>query len=463
MSSEPIISLRGTGKCYHLYDKPSDRLKQMVANRLSGSAGRKFYREHWALRGVDLDIARGETVGIIGQNGSGKSTLLQLICGTLTPTEGEVRVQGRIAPLLQLGAGFNPEFTGRENVMLNATILGLGEEEIEARFDDIVAFADIGEMLERPVKLYSSGMYARLAFAVAINVDPEILVVDEALAVGDEGFQVKCYSRIRQLRESGATVLFVSHSRSTIIEICDRAILLDSGHKLQDGAPKPVMAAYQKLLFAPETDRAAIRRALECGDGAVAAQREDFGQVAAVAPVEINDDISAYDSSLEAIEIEEWPCRGARISDPCIRTADGRKVNVLVPGTTYVYEYTVEFQREAYGVWFGMLTKTITGLEIAGIASHPTQSSIDEVGAGARLRVRFRFNAALTPGTYTFNAGCFGIIDGIEVHLHRLIDAVVFRIAAAGDGRRISGYFDIWSKGATCTVELLTADAGVAN
>ena len=184
MSSDAIISLRGAGKCYRLYDKPSDRLKQMVANRLPGAKRRTYYREHWALRGIDLEIDRGETVGIVGQNGSGKSTLLQLVCGTLTPSEGDIRVAGRIAPLLQLGAGFNPEFTGRENIGLNAAILGLTTEEIDARFDDIIAFADIGDMLDQPVKLYSSGMYARLAFAVAINVDPEILIVDEALAVG---------------------------------------------------------------------------------------------------------------------------------------------------------------------------------------------------------------------------------------------------------------------------------------
>ncbi|MBR1133262.1 ABC transporter ATP-binding protein [Bradyrhizobium iriomotense] len=455
MSSEPIISLRGVGKCYNLYDKPTDRLKQMLANRLPG-ARRKFYREHWALRGVSLDIASGETVGIIGQNGSGKSTLLQLICGTLMPTEGEVRVKGRIAPLLQLGAGFNPEFTGRENVALNAAILGLSAEEIDARFDDIVAFADIGEMLERPVKLYSSGMYARLAFAVAINVDPEILIVDEALAVGDEGFQVKCYGRIRQIRDSGATVLFVSHARSTIVELCDRAVLLDSGKKLLEGEPKPVMAAYQKYLFAPEQKKPIIRAAIERGDNVMPEQRHASHPVSLNKLAEPSEDVAAYDVSLVVNHTEEWPSRGARISNACIRSMDGRKVNVLAPGATYIYEYTVEFQTDAFGVSFGMLTKTLTGLEIAGIASHPAGSTIDEVRTGEQFRVRFHFNTALTPGTYTFNAGCFGLVDGAEVYLHRLVDAVVFRVMPARDGRRISGYFDIWSTGTACTVEAIT-------
>ncbi|MBY0382824.1 MAG: ABC transporter ATP-binding protein [Xanthobacteraceae bacterium] len=453
MSSDPIISLRDVGKCYHLYDKPSDRLKQMVANRIPSQPPKKYYHEHWALRGIKLDIARGETIGIIGQNGSGKSTLLQLICGTLTPTEGALHVQGRIAPLLQLGAGFNPEFTGRENVALNAAILGLSDKEIDSRFNDMVAFADIGDMLEQPVKLYSSGMYARLAFAVAINVDPEILIVDEALAVGDEGFQRKCFGRIEAIRRNGATVLFVSHSRTTIVELCDRALLLDTGRQLMEGKPKPVMAAYQKLLFAPEADKAAIRNAIENGLSTTGQPSLSLPTVPN-APTEVEDDISAYDPALATECGDEWPSRGARISNAGIFTIDGRKVNVLGPGITYNFEYIVKFRNDAFGVWFGMLTKTVTGLEIAGIASHPMGCAINEVRAGSQYSVRFRFTAALTPGTYTLNAGCFGIVDGAEVHLHRLIDAVAFRVVSAGDGRRISGYFDIWSRGAACVVEL---------
>ena len=251
MSSENnAIRVDGLGKCYEIYNRPQDRLKQSIIPRIRALVGRVpkyYYREFWALRNVSFEVGRGETVGIIGRNGSGKSTLLQIICGTLTPSTGLVETRGRVAALLELGAGFNPEFTGRENVYMNATVLGLTKEEIDARFDDISAFADIGDFIEQPVKHYSSGMYARLAFAVAINVDPDILVVDEALAVGDEPFQRKCFARINKIKSDGATVLFVSHSGGTIINLCDRAILLNRGERLFTGLPKRAVFFAQKL------------------------------------------------------------------------------------------------------------------------------------------------------------------------------------------------------------------------
>jgi lipopolysaccharide transport system ATP-binding protein len=203
---------------------------------------KKYYREFWALKSVSFNVKRGSTVGIVGKNGSGKSTLLQLICGTLSQSNGEVETNGRIAALLELGSGFNPEFTGRENVYMNSAVLGLTKDEVDSRFQDIVDFADIGLFIEQPVKTYSSGMLVRLAFAVAINVDPEILIVDEALSVGDELFQRKCFARIEAIKNKGATILFVSHSGSTIVELCDSAILLDSGEVLASGAPKDIVA-----------------------------------------------------------------------------------------------------------------------------------------------------------------------------------------------------------------------------
>ena len=266
MYSEPAISVRDLSKAFPIYSKPHHWLLQMV---MPGPKDR-WYREFHALRSISIDIFRGETVGIVGRNGSGKSTLPQLICGTLTPSSGEIQVNGRIAALLELGAGFNPEFTGRENVFLNATVLGLTHAEIVEKFDEIAAFADIGDFIDQPVKSYSSGMYVRLAFAVAINVEPEILVVDEALSVGDEGFQRKCFARIDAIRDSGATVLFVSHSASTVVDLCDRAILLDRGELLTSGTPRHVVSRYQKLLYAPADRAAKIReeiRAGSAGDG----------------------------------------------------------------------------------------------------------------------------------------------------------------------------------------------------
>lgn len=241
------IRVQDLSKCYQLYDRPQDRLRQFVLPRLAravGQAPRSYHREFWALRDVSFEVKRGETVGIIGRNGSGKSTLLQMICGTLNPTAGNIQTNGRIAALLELGSGFNPEFTGRENVYLNAQILGLSREEVDARFDDIVAFADIGDHLDQAAKTYSSGMFVRLAFAVAANVTPDILIVDEALAVGDIRFQIKCQRKFNEIRDAGKTILVVSHSSSDITRLCNRAIWLDGGQMRGMGAAKSVVNEY---------------------------------------------------------------------------------------------------------------------------------------------------------------------------------------------------------------------------
>lgn len=240
MSFDDIaIRVEGLSKCYHVYDRPQDRLKQSLW------CGRKqFYREFWALRDVSFEVAKGETVGLIGRNGSGKSTLLQMIAGTLTPTAGTVQVSGRIAALLELGSGFNPDFSGRENVFMNAAILGLSQEEIAARFDEIVAFADIGDFIEQPVKTYSSGMMVRLAFAVSVCIEPDILIIDEALAVGDMAFQFKCMQRLEQLSESGVTLLFVSHDIAAVKAFCRRAVYLEKGKVRASGSASDMTELY---------------------------------------------------------------------------------------------------------------------------------------------------------------------------------------------------------------------------
>jgi lipopolysaccharide transport system ATP-binding protein len=233
-SSDPVIEVRGLGKRYDIYDNPRDRLKQLVVPKLASLVGRSsptpsYYREFWALQDISFDVRPGETLGIIGRNGGGKSTLLQILAGTLAPTLGDVSVRGRVAALLELGSGFNPDFTGRENVLLNARILGLTREEIEAKYDEIVSFADIGEFIDQPVKTYSSGMFVRLAFAVQAHINASIVIIDEALAVGDVFFRQKCYARLEEVRASGAAVLLVSHAMTDIEQFCDRAILLDHG------------------------------------------------------------------------------------------------------------------------------------------------------------------------------------------------------------------------------------------
>lgn len=242
------IRVQGLSKRYEIYSNPRDRLKQFLLPRLQRSTGRvpqQYFREFWAVKGVSFEIQRGETVGIIGRNGSGKSTLLQMICGTLTPTSGTVETRGRIAALLELGSGFNPEFTGRENVYLNAAVLGMSTQEIDNRFDDIAAFADIRQFMDQPVKVYSSGMLARLAFSVAVQVDPDVLVVDEALSVGDMAFQEKSFTRMKKIRDAGTSILFVSHSPSAVRNFCNRAIWLDTGQMRAIGDRLAVCDQYQ--------------------------------------------------------------------------------------------------------------------------------------------------------------------------------------------------------------------------
>lgn len=247
------IAIRAThlSKCYHIYSTPHDRLKQFMAPRLQRMVGmqpRQYFHEFWALNDVSFEIKKGETVGIIGRNGSGKSTLLQLLCGTLTPTHGQVEINGRVAALLELGSGFNPEFTGRENVYMNAAVLGMSHAEVQERFDDIAAFADIGEFIEQPVKTYSSGMFVRLAFAVNILSNPDIMIVDEALAVGDMNFQAKCMTALTRIQERGATVLFVSHDVGALKSLCSRGIYLDHGQLKKIGTAADVGEQYVRVM-----------------------------------------------------------------------------------------------------------------------------------------------------------------------------------------------------------------------
>lgn len=448
MSSDAAISVRGLSKAFPIYNKPHHRLLQMV---MPGPKER-WYREFHALRDINVDIARGETVGIVGRNGSGKSTLLQLICGTLTPSVGNIRVNGRIAALLELGAGFNPEFTGRENVFLNATVLGLTHAEIVEKFDEIAAFADIGDFIDQPVKSYSSGMYVRLAFAVAINVEPEILVVDEALSVGDEGFQRKCFARIDAIRDSGATVLFVSHSASTVVDLCDRAILLDRGELLTSGTPRHVVSLYQKLLYAPVGKAAQVREEIRVSDaggdvveqirGAAGAAIAAGGNMEALHAPAANEIQAYWEDGMESLSTVVYENRGATIESPHVQTLDGRKVNVLVPGGTYVYQYQVRVQRVLANVRCGMMIRSLTGVEIGGAATTTLQDALPAVDVDAILNVRFRFRCLLAPGVYFLNAGVLAALDEGEEYVDRRIDVAMFRVMPES-GRLATGFVDL--------------------
>ena len=341
-----VIAAQNLGKCYEIYAQPRDRLLQSLFR-----GRRQFFQEFWAVSGLSFEVKRGETVGIIGRNGSGKSTLLQLVAGTLTPTTGTVTARGRVAALLELGSGFNPEFTGRENVYLNGAILGFARETMARRYGEIVAFADIGEFIDQPVKTYSSGMLARLAFAVAIHSEPESLIVDETLSVGDEAFQRKCFARIHDLRQRGTSILFVSHAAAAIVELCDRALLLDQGELILTGRPKEVVALYQKLIYSPADRAAAVRRAILEG-GHAAAPAVPPAPDAAVALIAGTED-AEFDPRLVPQSTVAYESRGAEIEDPHLETRDGQRVNVLVHGDEYVFTYRVRFaERRRHGhVW----------------------------------------------------------------------------------------------------------------
>lgn len=444
MSSDNIaIRVANLSKCYHIYERPQDRLKQSVLPKFHSLIRRepsRYYREFWALRDVSFEVGRGETVGIIGRNGSGKSTLLQMICGTLEPTTGTVETRGRVAALLELGAGFNPEFTGRENVYMNATVLGLAQDEIRARFDEIAAFADIGDFIEQPVKHYSSGMYARLAFAVAINVDPSILIVDEALAVGDEPFQRKCFARIEEIKRNGGTILFVSHSASAIVELCDRAVLLYGGERIFTGEPKKAIAWYQKLMNATHEQAMLIREVIQqlncqpSSDEELAAEVQHTGNGTAlvngedlVEPEAKHQDTSdeSYDVSLVSKSMVAYEPNGAKISNFRIETFDGRVVNCLSGRTRYKFCYDVAFTKNCEGVQFYTLIKTLTGVELGGGIYPANNLKGMNYSEGEKVAMFFEFHCGLNSGTYFINCGVGG--NG-GLSLHRIIDAMPFRV-----------------------------------
>lgn len=439
--SEVAIKVIGLSKAYAIFNRPEDRLKQMLMRKR-----RKYYREFWALRDVNLEIRRGETVGIIGANGSGKSTLLQLVCGNLTQTHGEVTVNGRVAALLELGAGFNPEFTGRENVFINAAILGYEEREIGERFGDIAAFAGIGQFIDQPVKSYSSGMYARLAFAVAINVDPDILLVDEALAVGDEAFQRKCYARIEEIKRGGGTILFVSHSAQAIVDLCDRAVMLHAGKRLFTGEPRKAVSLYQKLVNAPPEYSERIQTEIEVEDRNLRCEIEadsisnpshvaarKMGSRAASKPTEENDinydgqgsDLSTFDSTLISESTVAYPPNGAEIRNPRIVAQDGRIVNCLTSGARYRICYDVLFQRDCQGISFFTMIRTVTGVPLGGGAYPPRAAMPINARAGQEGTIAFEFRCLLNSGTYFINCQ---VRSAQGESLHRIVDAVAFRV-----------------------------------
>jgi lipopolysaccharide transport system ATP-binding protein len=440
MLCDPAIIVSDLSKRYQVYPSPGDRLKQAIFPKLRRLIHVKpvnFFREFQALKPMSFVVEKGETVGIVGRNGSGKSTLLQLICNTLTASSGSCIVEGRIAALLELGSGFNPEYSGRENILLYGALLGLTSAQMKNKYDEILQFAGIGDFIEQPVKTYSSGMVVRLAFSVAISVEPEILVVDEALAVGDEVFQRKCFSKIEEIKSSGATILFVSHSGGTVVELCDRALLLDRGELLLDGTPKFVMEQYHRLIYANENQAEHVRSEL------ILTRREGDNK-------EVNSEPETHSSSgenLSSAKMDEsfdpglrpqssisYESNGGEVQDAKLTTLDDRVVNMLVARTTYRFRYIVKINEKARDVRFGMMIRSISGQEYGGYATNrDLGADIKSVDAGTVCEVCFEFECNLAEGVYFLNAGVLGDLGDGETYLHRIYDVAMFKVMLSAD------------------------------
>jgi len=426
MSSEIAIKVESLSKCYEIYEQPHDRLKQSIyprLQRLVGKQPKQYFREFWALNDVSFEVKKGETVGIIGRNGSGKSTLLQMICGTLNPTRGGIQTHGRIAALLELGSGFNPEFTGRENIYMNAAILGLSKEEIDARYDEIVEFADIGDFIEQPVKTYSSGMTVRLAFSVATNVSPKILVVDEALAVGDAAFQAKCMKRFEEFRQNGTTILLVTHDLGAVLQFSSRCILLDAGKKSDIEQPKLAVDSFKKLLLSQDI-RASVRKAI------------------------VNERISELQSkkwaSNHAINTEGCEIYGnkkAQIIDFGIFDCSGNIADQrLYFGDCYVFKMRVEFLEVLDLPIFTITFRDLTGKEIAGTNTRNKRMSTGSFEAGDIAEVSFEIETRLAPGSYLLTFACSGFDRDEFVVYERLYHILIIEVYST---EHIVGYFDL--------------------
>jgi lipopolysaccharide transport system ATP-binding protein len=412
MSSEIVLLAEGLGKRYEIYGHPRDRLLQMLWGQR-----RRLFREHWALRGVSFEVRRGQMVGVIGRNGSGKSTLLQLVAGVLTPTEGRVRAMGRVAALLELGAGFHPDFSGRENVFLNGQILGMTQDQLAERYAAIVDFADIGDAIEQPVKTYSSGMVVRLAFAVAAHVEPDILIVDEALAVGDLSFQARCLDRIRQLRESGVSTLFVTHDLGTFQALCDYGYLLDEGTLLSEGAPDHLAAQYYNLSQEHEMRRqrrasapAARASAPAVPDPAVvpgAGEAPGPGADAARdGPVVSIDDarraIAAKDASTEY----RFGSHDAVIEDFRLLDAQGHPCQALRVGERFTVELDVAVLAPLSDLAAAIMFRNAQGQNLFGANTrYDGPVPIGPLVAGARFRISIGMEMLLNPGEYLLHLG----------------------------------------------------------
>lgn len=438
MVEDIAISVNDVSKMYKLYDNPMDRLKESL-----GLSRKKKYKEHYALNHVSFQVHKGETVGIIGTNGSGKSTILKIITGVLSPTGGEVSVNGRISALLELGAGFNGEYSGLENVYLNGSMIGFSREEIDAKLQSILDFADIGEFIHQPVKTYSSGMFVRLAFAVAINIDPEILIVDEALSVGDVFFQAKCYRKFEEFKEMGKTILFVSHDLSSIGKYCDRVVLLNKGEKLAEGGAKEMVNLYRRVLV-NQYDDADLEEGAENAEAGQDGQLTDGTAGENVSKKEHAGGGRAMKDSLNLNpKVLEYGSKLGEIVDFAIRDDTGMITNVIEKGKEFSVQMKVRFQADVNDPIFAFTLKDLKGTEITGTNTMYEHTPVKPQKAGDVREITFKQIMPLEAGEYMLCLGCTGYKDGDFTVFHRLYD--VCNLTVITDKKAV-GYFDMFSK-----------------
>ncbi len=415
-------------KVYKLYEKPSDRMREAL-----GLSRRKLFKEHFALRGVDMTVYQGETVGIIGTNGSGKSTILKIITGVLNPTQGELTVNGRISALLELGAGFNMEYNGIENIYLNGTMMGFSQKEIDEKLQDILDFADIGDYVYQPCKTYSSGMFVRLAFAVAINIEPEILIVDEALSVGDVFFQAKCYHKFDEFKKMGKTILFVSHDLSSIAKYCDRVILLNKGIKLGEGRPKEMIDRYKQVLV---------------GQYTIAEEEESLLQdteINALAARKASGRRQKEEAGVPGINEKalEYGTRAGEITEFYLTDQQGTRTSAIIKGEEFTLHMKVRFSADVPAPIFAFTIKDKQGTEITGTNSMVEKAFLGSVRKGEEKNITFTQRLDLQGGEYLLSLGVTGYEGDIFQVYHRLYD--VLNLTVVSDKNTV-GFYDCNSR-----------------
>lgn len=425
MDKNLAISVQGVSKIYKLYDKPIDRLKEAVS-----LTHKSYHRDFFALSDISFDVKKGETVGIIGTNGSGKSTILKIITGVLSPTTGTAEVSGNISALLELGAGFNSEYTGLENIYMNGTMMGFSREEMQRRMDDILRFADIGDFVNQPVKTYSSGMFVRLAFALAINVDPEILIVDEALSVGDVFFQAKCYRRMEEMMKNGTTILMVSHDMGSIIKYCDKVVLLNRGHFVAQGEAGKMVDLYKKIL-ANQTD--------ELAEALIEQKKEALGL-----PIgEVHTDKSMKERMNLNPEVQEYGDGRASFEDFGTLDARGNVTNLLLKGEMFTIRERIRFHAPIEMPIFTYTLRDKKGTDITGTNTMFEGVDIKPVKDGDVYTVSFRQKMNLQGGEYLLSMSCTGYENGEHVVYHRLYNVLSLTVIS---NKNTVGYYDMDSE-----------------